>query len=114
MRVAVMGMGLRITPSNETAGLPQSLTVFFVPGFPASCPLGDLRTGRRARRPVVEDVLVELAEARARVDAVVLPQGPGDRLERVQGVGPPTRPLQGEHQELPEPLVGRMLDGLRE
>jgi hypothetical protein len=60
----------------------------------------------------VKDVLVELTQARAWADAMLIPQGLVDRPERSQRVGAPTRPVQGQHQELPGPLVGRMLAGL--
>jgi len=49
----------------------------------------------RAQHSIVEDVLVELTQARARVDAILTPQRPGHTLERIQRAGAPTRPVQG-------------------
>ncbi len=55
---------------------------------------------------------MDQAQARARVDAVLIPQRPGDPPERIHRVGAPARPVQGDHQELPGPLVGGPLAGL--
>jgi hypothetical protein len=62
----------------------------------------------------VEDVQVDPAQARARVDAILIPQRPGDPPERIQRVSAQARPVQGDHQELLGPLVAGPLVGLFE
>lgn len=101
--------------AQDFGHLRTGLRTLTADGHRAWCTYGDPRTDRargRARCPVVEDVLVDPAQARARVDAVLIPQRPGDPPERIQRVGAPARPVQGDHQELPGPLVGGPLAGL--
>src|SRR5579871_578219 len=58
------------------------------------------------RRVVAENLLLKLAETRARLDTEVVGQQPACLGERLQRRGPHSRPVQRDHETLPDPLVG--------
>ncbi len=68
---------------------------------------------RFQRRILPQHLLVQAPQADTRVEAVTLGQTPAHLGEHVQGLHLPTRPVQGDHLQAPQPLPQRMPGGDR-
>ncbi len=76
---------------------------------PVATQRGADRLVQEQPRVLGEDPLLELPQRRPRVEAELLHQRPPVLLERPKRVGLPARPVEGEHEQGPDPLAQRVL-----